>query len=193
MTESTSTPTPIVATTELHCDTHGPSVSAYLCAHLLLQPVQTWHCNPPTAEEPCPDAWCDACERLFLQEGEWNEKNEGQVNIRLVCQHCYQDARAASVQAMDDEVKALWVDTVTVCHQALATRQGRLTEAYGLSTHERFDYDQASATLTFAACAPAPGRLDASERRYVRSSTSKYTCRGSTETMVVSGVTPLVT
>ena len=139
-----------IPSTELHCDAHGPSAGAYLCSHLLQQPVQTWHCNPPTAEEPCPDAWCDACERLFLQEGEWNEKNEGQADIRLVCQRCYDDARAASVQAMDDEVKALWVDTVTVCHQALATRQARLTEAYGLSTHERFDYDQASATLTFS-------------------------------------------
>ena len=59
-----------IPSTELHCDAHGPSAGAYLCSHLLQQPVQTWHCNPPTAEEPCPDAWCDACERLFLQEGE---------------------------------------------------------------------------------------------------------------------------
>ena len=105
MTESTSS-------TEFHCDTHGPAEATYLCAHLLQQPVQTWYCDAPTPDQPHPDAWCAACERLFQQEGEWNERNEGGLDIRAVCHHCYEDARAASVKAMSSETQALWVDAV---------------------------------------------------------------------------------
>lgn len=134
----------------VECATHGPAGGAYLCAHLLQQPVQTWFCNPPTADEPCPDAWCAACEQVFQQQGEWNEKNEGQADIRLVCQHCYDDARAASVQAMDERTRDAWIDTVAACHGMLAESQARLTADYGLSAHERWDYDQGSGTLTFS-------------------------------------------
>lgn len=143
MTDSTSS-------SDLHCDTHGPSGAAYLCVHLQQQPVQTWYCNPPSADQPCPDAWCAACERLFQQEGEWNEKNEGQVDIRMVCQQCYHDARADSVRAMSDAEKERWANAVAACHEALASRQALLTETYSLSAHERWDYDQESATLTFS-------------------------------------------
>lgn len=116
MTESTSP-------SEFQCDTHGPAEATYLCAHLLEQPVQTWYCDPPSADQPHPDAWCAACERLFQQEGEWNERNEGGLDIRAVCHHCYEDARAASVKAMSSETQALWVDAVTACHERLAERQ----------------------------------------------------------------------
>ena len=143
MTESTSP-------SEFQCDTHGPAEATYLCAHLLEQPVQTWYCAAPSADQPHPDAWCAACERLFQQEGEWNERNEGGLDIRAVCHHCYEDARAASVKAMSSETQALWVDAVTACHERLSERQALLTATHKLATHERWDYDQESATLTFS-------------------------------------------
>lgn len=143
MTESTSP-------SEFQCDTHGPAEATYLCAHLLEQPVQTWYCDPPSADKPHPDAWCAACERLFQQEGEWNERNEGGLDIRAVCHHCYEDARAASVKAMSSETQALWVDAVTACHERLSERQALLSATHKLAAHERWDYDQESATLTFS-------------------------------------------
>ena len=143
MTESTSP-------SEFQCDTHGPAEATYLCAHLLEQPVQTWYCAAPCADQPHPDAWCAACERLFQQEGEWNERNEGGLDIRAVCHHCYEDARAASVKAMSSETQALWVDAVTACHERLSERQALLSATHKLATHERWDYDQESATLTFS-------------------------------------------
>lgn len=34
-------------------------------------------------------AWCNECERVRQQEGEWNGKSEAFAKIKLVCDKCY--------------------------------------------------------------------------------------------------------
>jgi hypothetical protein len=38
-------------------------------------------------------AWCEACEEVRAEEGEWNERSEPFAKIRLVCDQCYFDIK----------------------------------------------------------------------------------------------------
>jgi hypothetical protein len=45
-------------------------------------------------DDPHPDAWCRACERLRIDNGgDWTEALTKQVNIQLVCDSCYLEIR----------------------------------------------------------------------------------------------------
>lgn len=35
------------------------------------------------------EAWCDECEAVRVEEGEWNDRSEAFANIKLVCEKCY--------------------------------------------------------------------------------------------------------
>lgn len=69
--------------TEVECSDHGRGFATYICEHLLANPAQPWFSNKPHEEEPWPDAWCASCEALFLEQGEWNEKNQSLREINI--------------------------------------------------------------------------------------------------------------
>lgn len=81
------------AATPIECDRHGKGRATFICEHLRVAPAQVWHSNDPISADPWPDAWCSACEEVFQEQGEWNERNEGRAPIVAVCHHCYADAR----------------------------------------------------------------------------------------------------
>ncbi|MDH4428335.1 MAG: hypothetical protein QE495_17935 [Acidovorax sp.] len=139
------------ATDSIHCDQHGPARAACVCSHLFRQPIQRWHSDAPTPDTPHPDAWCTSCNAaLQAGGGEWNEHNATCLDVQVLCHHCYQSAQASSVQALDGAVRDAWIDTVTEGHHALVDKQRGLEADFGLSTFERWDYDQAAGTLTFS-------------------------------------------
>jgi hypothetical protein len=76
------------------CHTHGSGLQAFVCNHLLSNPSQEWFSQDPDVDNPWPDAWCSVCDAIFLQEGEWNERNEPKIEIQLVCHHCYEMLRS---------------------------------------------------------------------------------------------------
>ena len=80
------------------CEEHGSTEEAFICEHLILEPNQLWCSRQQTAENPCPDAWCLRCDEHFQEQGEWNEKNEGKVQIQLVCQGCYLRLRLSNTE-----------------------------------------------------------------------------------------------
>jgi len=86
-------------TGSLHCAEHGNAYETFICAHLLRAPDQLWCSREPTAENPWPDAWCSECDLQFRRFGEWNEQNEGQVPIKLLCHQCYLRLRAQDTGA----------------------------------------------------------------------------------------------
>ena len=79
---------------EIECSDHGNGFATYACEHLVSNPAQAWHSSEPDEENKWPDAWCDACEVFFQEQGEWNEKNESKMKIKLLCHHCYEQMRA---------------------------------------------------------------------------------------------------
>jgi hypothetical protein len=82
----------------IDCVEHGTTQGAFICQHLLSDAQQLWCSERPSAENPCPDAWCLACDEHFQAEGEWNKNNEGKVPIKLVCQGCYTRLRLGNTE-----------------------------------------------------------------------------------------------
>jgi hypothetical protein len=78
---------------ELNCKIHGPAFSTYICDHLFANPRQKWFSDVATGSDPWPDAWCQECNDLFDQQGEWNDKNSGGLKARLLCHRCYEAHR----------------------------------------------------------------------------------------------------
>ncbi len=135
----------------IQCGKHGEASPTYVCGHLCRNPVQRWFCEAPAADFLYPDAWCADCNAELLREGgEWNERNQGCLDLKILCHHCYQGAMARSVEAMAGAQRDAWVAAVAEGHQALAARQQALESDHGISRFERWDYDQAAGTLTFS-------------------------------------------
>src|SRR4051812_30484404 len=93
---------------EFICDQHGKSRPAFVCAHLAAEPGQIWHCAFPTASDPWPDALCQACQDAYQREGGWNENNDAETPIKAVCNCCYENLQAASLDAIERSVQGPW-------------------------------------------------------------------------------------
>lgn len=74
----------------IDCTTHGAGFQAFVCQHLISNPVQEWHSKERDKKNKWPDAWCGACDVFFQQEGEWNDKNESNLKIKILCHQCYE-------------------------------------------------------------------------------------------------------
>ena len=85
---------PEPGTGEVKCETHGVGFSTYVCEHLVSDPAQEWFSSEPSDTNKWPDAWCVACDVFFQEQGEWNDKNEGKMKIKLLCHHCYERLRS---------------------------------------------------------------------------------------------------
>lgn len=79
---------------QVECTDHGTGFSTYVCEHLASNPVQEWFSREADEEHKWPDAWCAACDVFFQEQGEWNEKNESKLKIKLLCHHCYERLRS---------------------------------------------------------------------------------------------------
>lgn len=75
---------------ELNCQIHG---AAFFDLHLFANPRQKWFSDVATESDPWPDAWCQQCNELFDQQGEWNDGNSGGLKARLSCHRCYETHR----------------------------------------------------------------------------------------------------
>ncbi|WP_298737654.1 DUF6882 domain-containing protein [uncultured Chitinophaga sp.] len=79
----------------VECDGHGYRRRAFVCKHL--------NSTTPTGfneafesiedmellEEDDFQAWCNECEAIRQQEGEWNDRSMAFAAIKLVCEKCY--------------------------------------------------------------------------------------------------------
>jgi len=132
------------------CDAHGKARTTYVCSHLAADPEQRWHGDYPSDDNPWPDSWCDRCNVAFLREGEWNDRNAGEVKLSVLCHHCYERARGRSVARLTDTHLASWQSFVDDCHRELGAKQDRLKRDYSLDVHKRWDWDQERAELVFS-------------------------------------------
>ncbi len=134
----------------IQCAEHGEACITYICGHLSENPAQQWYCDFPTEDNRWPDAWCPKCEKEFLKEGGWNEKNEDCLNLKIICNHCYESAIAASIDALAGNALASWGDAIADCNEALHQKQALLETNFSISKHKHWDYDQATKLLAFS-------------------------------------------
>lgn len=77
----------------LQCAHHGPSQTTYVCRHLTRGSGLGFN-RGDDPDNPRPDAWCDACDALLREEGEWNDRAEAEAGVTLICAGCYDAAEA---------------------------------------------------------------------------------------------------
>ena len=80
----------------MECPHHGLRRPTFICRHLhhgrglgFNQPIE-----PPDPEWPFENAWCDACDRILREEGEWNDKSENFARIMAICEGCFCEIKA---------------------------------------------------------------------------------------------------
>jgi hypothetical protein len=83
------------------CGAHGARRAAFVCQHLNSYTRTGFHepfdSDPSIEADDDYQAWCDACEKVRLHEGEWNDVSEGFAKIRLVCDQCFFEIKAKNV------------------------------------------------------------------------------------------------
>lgn len=80
---------------KVECDQHGHSRPAFVCQHLDCKTARGFHEAFDTfkgmelEEDDDFQAWCDECEKVRIEYGEWNEESESFAQIQLICENCY--------------------------------------------------------------------------------------------------------
>lgn len=130
------------------CGEHGERNACFVCCHLKEGEALGFNLgyDPEAPDELYPAAWCDACEALLEQEGEWTDRAQAEADIRLVCSACYERIRARNWR-QDDEVL---VELISSSFAYLQAQQERFMADYRIGSHERWDWDQNSGTLLFS-------------------------------------------
>lgn len=132
----------------VECAAHGATQATYLCKHLLDGKNLGFNSgyDPDYPDDLWPDAWCNECDKILDEEGEWNDKSEKFADIKLLCCQCYEEARARN-WIQDDDV---FHDLVTTSFSFIEPRQKEFIANYKADEHERWDWSQDTASLIFS-------------------------------------------
>lgn len=139
-----------MSTDTITCPTHGESQFAFVCQHLLANPVQPWYCGYPEEDAQWRDAWCAECDLALEREGEWNENNEDEAGIQLICCHCYEHHIGQSVNRLQGPALEAWTKFVDGHCATLSEKQSAMTAQLRLDDYPRWDYYQERAQLVFS-------------------------------------------
>jgi hypothetical protein len=86
----------------VQCNRHGNTRAAYVCSHLLQGSNHGFFASEDDPDDPYPDAWCAACEKIREthagSDGAWNEQSEALIEVKLVCGECYQEIKARNIE-----------------------------------------------------------------------------------------------
>ena len=82
----------------LRCASHGPSQTTYVCQHLPQGHDLGFH-QAEDPGNPRPDAWCDACNTVLEEHGEWSDEAAALAKITILCAACYDAAEARNRHA----------------------------------------------------------------------------------------------
>jgi hypothetical protein len=133
---------------KVECSRHGKTSATFICQHLQKGEKLGFHMgfDPDDEDDLYPDAWCDQCNDVFEEEGDWNDTSEAFAGIKLVCSGCYQEIREKN-WIQDNEA---FIDLVTSSYEYLQKVQGSFMDDYNVGDYERWDWDQESGKLIFS-------------------------------------------
>lgn len=77
----------------IHCGIHGNSVSAVVCRHHITVKDRSVGFVENSDDPDDLQAWCAACERLFISEGEMTKAFRAFNDFVLVCVDCYAEIK----------------------------------------------------------------------------------------------------
>jgi hypothetical protein len=101
-----------VVSETVHCEIHGETPRCFVCRHLLGETTALgFNRENPTDKNPYPDAWCDNCEIIRAEHGNWDNVPEELQCIALLCSNCYERARIRNLRptvTLDDLAGLRW-------------------------------------------------------------------------------------
>jgi hypothetical protein len=78
----------------VQCDLHGETPQTFVCTHLKDESYGLgFNREEPSDANPYPDAWCDACEVVRLENNGWDNTPDELFKIVLLCAECYERSR----------------------------------------------------------------------------------------------------
>lgn len=87
----------------VECRKHEYNRVAFVCKHLIgkdkvgfNEAFDTYE-DMELEEDDDFQAWCDECEAVRQEEGEWNERSMAFADIKLVCEKCYFEIKALNL------------------------------------------------------------------------------------------------
>jgi len=140
------------------CSTHGVTPATFACRHLTRGVACGYHCSAEDPTDPWPDAWCDLCEDAFQAESaEWNDVSAKVADIKLMCGHCYDAARARNLAPPPLARGARTSLTAKECHalvrhavHEMQKVQDASQKRWGWDAMAKWHFDDAARTLTFS-------------------------------------------
>lgn len=126
----------------IECSTHGGTPTTFTCRHLIEGVACGFWTAVEDPDDPWPDAWCDLCEEALNNAGGWTDETETLADIKMLCTHCYEEARAHN-----RDVPHL-ASSETTAH-FMQHRQERSNATWGWGTMAHWDWNDDSSTLTF--------------------------------------------
>lgn len=170
------------------CGAHGETPPTFVCCHVADGIGCGFHAGPRTADNPWPDAWCDRCDEAFQAAGgEWNDRNGKLADIKLICTHCYTEAKArnadvpalargAAARLTNAEIARLLHGAI---HHAQAVQELSMSR-WGWEGSASWQFDSNASTLAFQV---GKGKIAVADVRLVGSySTRSNTFQWSWET-----------
>lgn len=146
----------------VHCDTHGESAAAYVCAHLTDETSGLgFNRNEPSDDNPHPDAWCDACEMIRAEYNGWDDAPDELCKIKLLCAECYERSRIRNTKptvTFDDLANLRWK-----CGHCEEWHAGPLLDiSFKAPEHWRKEYDKGQRWMVLPS-----GALDETASRFL--------------------------
>ncbi len=79
---------------KMSCATHGEREATFVCQHLVRGTGLGFFMAASTGSDGArPHAWCGRCDRVLMEEGEWNDRSEGFAKVTMICAGCYDASR----------------------------------------------------------------------------------------------------
>jgi hypothetical protein len=84
----------------MECPRHGPRRPTFICRHLQYGKGLGFHQPDDTLdpEWPFENAWCDKCDEVFMEEGEWNDNSESFARIMAICEGCFEEIKKRNMR-----------------------------------------------------------------------------------------------
>ena len=141
---------------QVECE-HGTGVATFVCTHLRDGVACGYHASESDPADPWPDAWCDRCEDARARAGGWNDASEEEVEISLICNHCYDEAKARNrripAPLISGELAVSEKRIEQLIHHsshAVKALQDGASERFRLGSYERWDADYDSGVFTMS-------------------------------------------
>lgn len=133
---------------KVECGVHGTSSATFICRHLSEGEKLGFNVgfDPDIPDDLYPDAWCDQCDAVLEQEGEWNDTSKAFADIKLVCAGCYCAIREKNWKQDDEALHEL----ICTSFEYLQKAQKSFMETYKVAEHERWDWYQETGKLIFS-------------------------------------------